>query len=119
MCHEMAGGTSVVIIFSRGGKEMKKRILALALVASMCVSLAACGNSGSKETEGTAANSSSAAAETTASGETEVNWIQSTTAVFMKARLSKMSVILWSSTTRIYLSMYLLWQQTGQFLMMV
>ena len=52
---------------------MKKRILALALVASMCVSLAACGNSGSKETE--------------------VNWIQSTTAVFMKARLSKMSVI--------------------------
>ena len=27
---------------------MKKRILALALVASMCVSLAACGNSGSK-----------------------------------------------------------------------
>ena len=34
---------------------MKKRILALALVASMCVSLAACGNSGSKETEGTAA----------------------------------------------------------------
>ena len=50
---------------------MKKRILALALVASMCVSLAACGNSGSKETEGTAANSSSAAAETTASGETE------------------------------------------------
>ena len=29
---------------------MKKRILALALVASMCVSLAACGNSGSKET---------------------------------------------------------------------
>ena len=28
---------------------MKKRILALALVASMCVSLAACGNSGSKE----------------------------------------------------------------------
>ena len=45
---------------------MKKRILALALVASMCVSLAACGNSGSKETEGTAANSSSAAAETTA-----------------------------------------------------
>ena len=26
---------------------MKKRILALALVASMCVSLAACGNSGS------------------------------------------------------------------------
>ena len=71
MCHEMAGGTPVVIIFSRGGKEMKKRILALALVASMCVSLAACGNSGSKETEGTAANSSSAAAETTASGETE------------------------------------------------
>lgn len=51
---------------------MKKRILALALVASMCVSLAACGNSGSKETEGTAANSSSAAAETTASmAETE------------------------------------------------
>ena len=32
MCHEMAGGTPVVIIFSRGGKEMKKRILALALV---------------------------------------------------------------------------------------
>lgn len=29
---------------------MKKRILALALVASMCVSLAACGNSGSKGT---------------------------------------------------------------------
>ena len=92
---------------------MKKRILALALVASMCVSLAACGNSGSKETEGTAANSSSAAAETTASGETEAegdpvkggtltislsaspsNWIQSTTAVHTKARLSKRSVIL-------------------------
>ena len=30
---------------------MKKRILALALVASMCVSLAACGNSGSKQKE--------------------------------------------------------------------
>ena len=26
MCHEMAGGTPVVIIFSRGGKEMKKSI---------------------------------------------------------------------------------------------
>ena len=92
---------------------MKKRILALALVASMCVSLAACGNSGSKETEGTAANSSSAAAETTASGETEAEGdpVKGGTLTIslsaspskldpihytgiMKARLSKMSVIL-------------------------
>ena len=35
---------------------MKKRFLALALVASMCVSLAACGNSGSKGTTGTQAS---------------------------------------------------------------
>lgn len=50
---------------------MKKRFLALALVASMCVSLAACGNSGSKGTTGAAESSSAAASETTASGQTE------------------------------------------------
>ena len=40
---------------------MKKRFLALALVASMCVSLAACGNSGSKGTTGATESSSAAA----------------------------------------------------------
>ena len=50
---------------------MKKRFLALALVASMCVSLAACGNSGSKGTTGATESSSAAASETTASGQTE------------------------------------------------
>lgn len=92
---------------------MKKRILALALVASMCVSLAACGNSGSKETEGTAAkqffscsrdNSIRRDRSRRRSSQRwytdnslplhQVNWIQSTTVVLMKARLSKMSVIL-------------------------
>ena len=52
MCHEMAGGTPVVIIFSRGGKEMKKRILAMMLASAMVVGLVGCGGSSdSKDTK--------------------------------------------------------------------
>lgn len=50
---------------------MKKRILALALVASMCVSLAACGNSRFQRNNRSSESSSAAASETTASGQTE------------------------------------------------
>ena len=78
---------------------MKKRFLALALVASMCVSLAACGNSGSKETEGTAANSS--ASETTASGQTEAEGDPvkgGTLTISLSASPSKLDPIHYSGT---------------------
>lgn len=80
---------------------MKKRFLALALVASMCVSLAACGNSGSKETEGTAANSSAAAPETTASGQTEAEGDPvkgGTLTISLSASPSKLDPIHYSGT---------------------
>lgn len=80
---------------------MKKRILALALVASMCVSLAACGNSGSKGTTGASESSSAAASETTASGKTEAEGDPvkgGTLTISLSASPSKLDPIHYSGT---------------------